>query len=128
MHKTHALLFAAATCLLAAGCALYPNPPVCTEIFVYGLNVTVTDGNGDPVPGATLTLVEGNFSEVMVEIRPEEGEYVGAGERAGTYTLIVEAEGYDTATIENIVVNADECHVIPVLRETTLMQEVVPTQ
>ena len=53
-----------------------------------------------------------------LEVQP--GVYVGAGERAGTYTLTVEAEGFEPVTIEDIVVEADECHVIGVSREVTL--------
>ena len=48
------------------------------------------------------------------------GGYLGAGERAGTYTLTVDADGFETAVIEDIVVDADICHVIPVTREVSL--------
>ncbi len=103
--------------LFLLGCPPVMDPVICTEIFVFGLNVTVTDGNGDPVSGATLTLVEGDYTEIMTEIDPmgQSGVYVGAGERAGTYSLTIEAGGFDTVTFDNnIAIDADECHVIPV--------------
>ena len=109
--------------VLVVGCPFVAWPPggdiVCTEIFVYGVNVTVTDANGDPITGATLTLTEGTYVETMQELQA--GSYAGAGERAGTYTLTVEAAGFVTQTLDNIVVDEDECHVIPVSREVTLV-------
>ena len=107
--------------LAAAGCQAERGDDggvVCTEIFVYGVNVTVTDEAEEPVSGAVLTLADGEFSETMEEVA--EGEYAGAGERAGTYTLVVEADGFEPATIEGIIVDADECHVIPQVRAVTL--------
>ena len=91
---------------------------ICTEIFVYGVTVTVTDEAVEPVTGAVLTLTDGDYSETMEELA--EGEYAGAGERAGTYTLVVQADGFEPATIEGIIVDADECHVIPQARAITL--------
>ena len=102
--------------LFLVGCPPVMDPVICTEIFVFGLNVTVTDGNGDPVPSATLTLVEGDYTEIMTEIDPmgQSGVYVGAGERAGTYSLTIEAKGFNTVTLDEITIDADVCHVIPV--------------
>lgn len=94
---------------------LPPGGRACTAVFVYGLNVTVTDAaTGAAVTGATLTLTEQGraYTEILAEIQP--GVYVGAGERPGQYTLIVEAPGYRAQTITGIVITADECHVIPV--------------
>lgn len=112
-------------CVMAAGCCGTFDGPICTMQFVYGLTVQVTDENGDPVVGATLTLTEAEYVEVVpgppgsgVEL--EGGTYLGAGERAGTYTLTVESPGFEPVTIENIVIEADECHVISVTREVTL--------
>ena len=90
------------------GCGLVPQP--CTLEFIYGVIIIVTDERGDAIQGATATLTEGTYSETM-EARPT-GFYVGAGERAGMYSLTVEADGYETATIDEIVVEADECHVM----------------
>lgn len=103
---------------------LIPRFPVCTMEFVYGLTVELTDEEtGEPIEGATLSLLEGErFIETM-EPFPT-GNYVGAGERAGTYTLIVEAEGYEEVIIEDIFVDEDECHVIPV----RLHIEMTPTE
>ncbi|MHC4090564.1 MAG: carboxypeptidase-like regulatory domain-containing protein [Planctomycetota bacterium] len=103
--------------LAAAGCEA-ERGVVCTEIFAYGVNVTVTDQADEPVTGAVLTLTDGAYSETMEELA--EGEYAGAGERAGTYTLVVGADGFEPATIEGIIVDADECHVIPQVRAVTL--------
>lgn len=104
--------------VLVGGCFVLPGGIVCTEQFVYGVNVSVSDENGDAVTGATLTLTDGDYTETMDEI--SDGEYVGAGERAGTYSLTVEAAGFESVTIDDIEVNADECHVLPESREVEL--------
>lgn len=103
------------------GCFYLEDGVVCTAVFVYGVSVTVADVSGEPVAGATLTLTEDEYSEMMEQIDPlRPGVYVGAGERAGMYTLTVEADGFEPATIENVSVDEDECHVIPVSRDVTL--------
>ncbi len=119
-------LFSIATVsLIVAGCGLIFRGPVCTAQYVYGLTVRVTDENSDPVVGATLTLTEGEYVEVIpgppgTGVELEGGIYLGAGERPGTYTLTVEKSGFKPVTIENIVIEADECHVIGVSRDVVL--------
>ena len=118
------VLFSAA-CLAAAGCGLIFDGRACTEVYAYGLTVTVADENGEPVTGAALTLTDADYTETIpgppgTGIELEGGVYLGAGERAGTYTLTIEAEGFEPVTIDNIVIEADECHVIGVTREVAL--------
>ena len=48
------------------------------------------------------------------------GEYVGAGERAGTYILTIVADGFEMVTVDDIFVDADECHVVGVSRQISL--------
>jgi len=80
---------------------------------VYGVSAEVTDAQtGAAIANATLTLQDGNYIEVMQSITP--GEYFGAGERPGTYSLTAQASGFQSVTVDNIVVESDPCHVIPV--------------
>jgi hypothetical protein len=101
--------------VLPAGCGLFPGGWLpggtpCTALYAYGVSATVTNAaDGSPIDNATLTLSEGGYSEVMQFIVT--GDYVGAGERAGTYTLTATAPGLESRTISDIVVTADECHV-----------------
>jgi hypothetical protein len=114
-------LMAAAMAIAGAmcGCALLPFGGACTLEYRYGVNVTLTDSQtGDPIDNAVLTLTEGAYSEVMQTFPT--GDYVGAGERAGTYTLTAAAPGFTTQVIENIVVTEDPCHVHPVSLEVAL--------
>jgi len=106
--------------LLLCGCPLVLPPwnIICTTQFVYGLTVAVMDEQDEPVAGAVLTLRDGAYTEQMTEREP--GLYIGAGERPGVYTLTVEALGFASSTVENIVITADLCHVIPVGRQVTL--------
>jgi hypothetical protein len=109
------LLFA----LLVTPCMSNDDDIVCTEEFVYGVSVTVTDAeSNEPVTDATLTLTDGEYTEVMEHFGS--GQYGGAGERPGTYTLRVDAEGYESKTTEQLVVTAGICHVNPVVLDISL--------
>ena len=114
-----AFLLVALSGLAVSGCGPNAGGIVCTEIFAHGVTVTVTDADANPILSATLTLTEGDYTEAMQEF--QDGSYEGAGERAGTYTLTVEADGFITVTIENIVVDEDACHVIGVVHEVSLI-------
>jgi hypothetical protein len=105
--------------MTCGGCTTSSPPLECTDIFVYGLSVTVTNlKTGSPVTGAALTLTDSAYSETMQEVAP--GHYVGAGERPGNYTLTIEAEGFSSVTITGLSVVSDPCHVIPVGVEQSL--------
>lgn len=100
------------------GCLGFDFPGgACTAEFVYGLNVVVNDGE-DPICDAEVTIEEGDYTETLESF--ECGSFVGAGERAGTYRITVEAEGYLTEVVEDFVITDDECHVEPRSLDITL--------
>ena len=91
--------------------------------FVYGINVTVTRGDtGEAVTQAGLTLedLDSDYAEAMIESPSGSGVFVGAGERAGRYRLIITAGGFVQRVIDEIVVEDDGCHVIPVALDVEL--------
>jgi hypothetical protein len=107
----------------AAGCTgvQAPGAPggiACTLQFVYGLSVIVQDtATGRRVCDAQVTAVSGAYRETLVAVAggsPDDCSYAGAGERAGVYELNASRAGYLPATLSNVRVDANECHVIPV--------------
>jgi len=97
------------------------NEPInCTEEFVFGLTVQVRDidTGGIIVNNISVTATDGNYSEELVF---NFDRFIGAGERAGEYTLTVEADGYLTLVSPVITVGADECHVIGQFVELNLV-------
>ncbi|WP_298555814.1 hypothetical protein [uncultured Algibacter sp.] len=86
----------------------------CTDIFVYGLSITVKDANTDAVITENITIkaTDGDYEETLMSIESSNA-FVGAGERAGTYILTINATNYKDYITEPIKVSADECHVIP---------------
>jgi hypothetical protein len=99
-----------------AGCAPPTEPHVCTAIAVDALVVTVVDSaSGQRLCDAAVTVVDGAFTQ---ELRPfpavTECTYSGPTERAGQYEVRVTRSGYVPATMANVRVTADACHVIPV--------------
>lgn len=95
-----------------ASCGDGPGGIGCTEIYIYGLNVTVKDdAAGVPICDAVVTAVDGAYTETL-EAQAFGGDctYNGAGERAGSYTITAKKTGFKDAT-QNVVVTADRCHV-----------------
>lgn len=106
----------ATLCLLLAGCEHTLEPRVCTLIAIDALTVTVVDAaTGQRICDATVSVTEGAFS---AELRPfgpgPECNYSGPTERPGRYEVRVARTGYEAAVRPDVVVTADECHVIPV--------------
>ena len=60
-------------------------------------------------------LLEGNYTEELMAFF-DFTNFVGAGERPGTYTIHISAEGYEEFVSQPIEVGANECHVIPEVR------------
>jgi hypothetical protein len=107
------------TVLLTAGLPLTTcinhsfDGQVCTDLYAYGVSAHVTDADtGQIITDAVLTLQDGDYTEVM-QLIPT-GDYVGAGERPGTYTLTIDVPGVASDTVSDIDVGFDGCHVIGV--------------
>ena len=102
--------------LALAGCASPVDPVVCTAVAVDAIVVTVVDDtSGQRLCDATVTAVEGSFSqELRAFPAGAECTYSGPTERAGVYEVRVTKAGYAASTTSNVRVSRDECHVIPV--------------
>jgi hypothetical protein len=111
----------------APGVAASPSPQptgslVCTQVYVYGIVIHVTDPSGNPITNAHAVIQDGSYNETLepTNAPATSGVYQGAGERPGTYRLTVSAPGYQPVTLENLVVTSGVCHVTPVEREVVL--------
>lgn len=106
--------------LMASTCDNDDDQIFCTLEFVHGLNVTVLDSqtNQPLVDGVVVKATDGSYQEFLSGL---ENLFIGAGERAGTYTITVTKTGYQTYTSAPIRVTADVCHVIPQLVTVSLV-------
>jgi hypothetical protein len=101
-----AVLLAAVAASALAGCTSMQ----CTGGEVAGLSVEVTDmTTSAPIVNATVMASDGTYSETLMSL--DNGDYVGAFDRAGTYTLSVIAPGYVAQTPGPVTVVSDGCHV-----------------
>ncbi|MCK5401132.1 MAG: hypothetical protein KAJ28_05815 [Flavobacteriaceae bacterium] len=107
--------------LFLTTCVKVNNGIICTEQFVYGLNVTVknADTNDIITEGITVKAKDGNYEEELMYMDGF-NSFIGAGERTGNYIIEITSNNYQTYTSEVIVVGEDECHVIPRVLETLL--------
>jgi hypothetical protein len=89
---------------------------ICTMIAVSSLNVTVRDlATGQRVCDASVVALQGgNRYELDRTGDPQGCGYAGPYERAGVFEVRATRPGYQAASVGNVRVNADECHVIPV--------------
>jgi hypothetical protein len=120
--------FAASLSLLLLGCEYALEPRVCTAIAVDAMTVTVTDAaNGERICDATVTAKDGAFSaQLQAFPAGPECSYSGPTERAGRYEVRVTRAGYEAAVRQDVIVTADECHVIPVRLGFDLNRSLAP--
>lgn len=113
-----AVLIAAAL----AGCGDSTGPIACTEEFRFGITIEVRDGTtGEPAAvGARGTLREGDYVEQMQIFGDD--TMLGAGERAGTYDILITRPGYEEWAAARVTVTADECHVRTVALQANLVR------
>lgn len=100
-----------------AGC----EPTTCTLEARASVSLRVVDAQtGDDVDATVTFELDGDGPRMPEEGWP--GTYVLATEQAGTFTVTISADGYQTA-MEEYEVTEDECHVETV--EDTI--ELTPT-
>ena len=131
MHRTKiggaALALAALAALAACSGGKADYGVNCPDIYAYGVVVSVRDSTSgaDAVAGATGVAIDGTFRDsvsVPSGKSPQASAISLAGERAGTYTVIVRKAGYKDWTNSNVVVTRDACHV----RTVTLTAQLQP--
>jgi|tagenome__1003787_1003787.scaffolds.fasta_scaffold20945902_1 hypothetical protein len=109
-----ALLMVAAMFLLG-GCG---SDVKCTSELRASLGVTVVGTDGKPVCRTTVTVRDGDYFKVLGENRSTRRcNHSGVYERKGTYSITA-TKGTRQATVDNIKVSADACHVHP--RQVTI--------
>ena len=114
-------LAVAAAPWIVTGCGNIVNGGyACTLDFRYGISATARDAatNADITSGAYMVVTEGSYRD-SVSANPG-GRLAAAGERAGRYSVSIGHPGYASFFQTNVVVNRDECHVIPVQLEARL--------
>jgi len=99
---THASLV-----VLAFACAWSLLLPVAATAQSTGANLVghAEDGNGAPLPGATITATQKDTGYSRSTIAESDGSFRLPSLPAGTYTVVVELDGFATVTVESVVLN-----------------------
>lgn len=92
-----------------------PSTKVCTEEARAGLTVFVKDEKTNLFISDTVQVQasDGSYSEQLQFISGNPISYAGAWERPGAYILKANKLGYKAYTSDIILVEKDECHVLP---------------
>jgi hypothetical protein len=108
----HFLWLLVVTALASVGCKL-PGGVACSADARPAVSVDVRDSVTDTPAGrgARIIAQDGVFADTAKTPSGYEGPYALARERAGTYTVTVEQEGYQLWSRSGVRVTRDECHV-----------------
>ncbi len=106
-HRAPLSWLVAACAIGLSGCKV-SFAPDCVTIGLSGILVTVVEATGGHAISATPTvrLIDGEYEETATRAGNTLPHLLtGAIERTGTYSVIVEAEGYATARRDDVVVS-----------------------
>ncbi|MEO0872864.1 MAG: carboxypeptidase-like regulatory domain-containing protein [Pseudomonadota bacterium] len=101
--KLKYLLAASVVSLTAA--ATY-TAPVHAQSITSGVEGTVTDADGNILPGATVTVVDGRTGSSKTTVTGGNGNFrISQLQPGGPYTITVTAPGFEGQTVENVFTN-----------------------
>jgi len=93
--------------LLVFSLALLSAPAAFAQSNAGSMSGSVTDAQGQVVPGANITITNENTGEVRTAVSNEIGEYVFPTLQPGPYTVRAELQGFKPFEIKNNVVLAN---------------------
>lgn len=97
----HAAIGAGLLAALASGCSSMTSGDS-VSIGVPGLQVTALDKRTNQTPNETvITAIDGAYRETLTA---SGGVFIGAVERPGTYSVVVDAPGFVRWTRDNVTV------------------------
>ena len=119
--SVYCVVSVALVAVVASGCPLITSSD-CVSIGVPGIQISVLDKRTNQIPsGTVVTVTDGDYRETLTL---SGRVYVGAAERPGAYSIVVEAPGYARWTRENVsVVRSGSCKY---LQPVTLTSELQP--
>jgi hypothetical protein len=108
---------------LALGLALMPAAQAQTA----GANLIgrVTDKNGAPLPGATITATQTETGLTRSTVSESDGNYRLPSLPIGPYTVVIELNGFATVTVENVRLNVATQREINIEMSPSTVQETI---
>lgn len=85
----------------------------------------VVDANGAAIPHATVTIKDQNTGATRTVTTDDEGNYTTSGLPPGNYQIQVQAPGFNTTTIDNVVVQPGQSPATGVTLTAVATSEVV---
>lgn len=113
VSKMNRAMLLVAGAALVAGCSDMLSPEICTMEARAGITVLVLDSaTNTPVgEGASIIATDGAFADTVITVADYEGPYGFVHERAGSYTVVVEKDGFQHWSTSDVRVTRDDCHV-----------------
>ncbi len=104
MNRTLSGFFRAVVCALF----LLLLTGIANAQFRAGVQGSVTDTQGGAVVGATITLTSKETNQTRQDTTTDQGFYRFTQLPPGTYTLKAEQSGFNTKTLDNVIVHAEQ--------------------
>ena len=89
------------------------------------LKGTVEDPGGSPVPGATVTIVNGSTNQKLTTTADVGGNFGFSLLAPGTYRVEFSARGYKTSQLKSLIVNVSETPAVDVVLESGSQEQSV---
>ena len=102
MAKGRRCFSTAVACLLGV---LLLAVPLSAQSVLGRVAGSVVDASGGMLPGATVTLTNVATNQVSTAVSGETGAFIFPQVQPGTYKIVVELQGFKTATFSQVIVN-----------------------
>src|SRR6476646_8528958 len=93
--------------LLVTGAAVWPHL-VAAQSVTGTISGTITDAQGQVVPGATVTIISEANGDTRAVVSDNKGDFQATNMQPGSYTIKVTLQSFRTLERKNIVLSAGE--------------------